>query len=354
VGKSWGSDIYDISLGLKVDSFESTAHCVTKDAKYAFGLDYSRLHRLGGYGYIGITDTSASDEAPTTQGIWKLDLHTKEKKLLLSINEVAQCDSKSSVKKGSHHFVTHLVLNPLNSRIAFLHRFFLPDGGVRTRLMAVDIDGANLRCLAVGFLSHFDWKDDRTLFIWGRSGSGIDALRSNPLLSHPFVTPFLKIAKNIARKALNKASTQLSMSFLLVEDTIEPAISPVAQGILTEDGHPMFNPVYRNFIINDTYPDDEKLRTLMLYNFDKNERTDIGRFRMIDEQPDAKLFNQYTQGCSSEILNLMSHELYSFTRSGLHCDFHPRWNADGTMVAFDSIHEGSRQIYIADVTKFVQ
>lgn len=55
----------------------------------------------------------------------------------------------------------------------------------------------------------------------------------------------------------------------------------------------------------------------------------------------------YTKGVDKRILCLMSPELFSFTRSGLHCDLHPRWNFDGTKVAFDSIHEGTRQIYIA-------
>lgn len=31
------------------------------------------------------------------------------------------------------------------------------------------------------------------------------------------------------------------------------------------------------------------------------------------------------------------------------CDLHPRWRKDGRQLAFNSVHEGSRQIYVIDV-----
>ena len=31
------------------------------------------------------------------------------------------------------------------------------------------------------------------------------------------------------------------------------------------------------------------------------------------------------------------------------CDLHPRWRPDGGQLAFNSVHEGSRQIYLLDV-----
>ena len=41
---------------------------------------------------------------------------------------------------------------------------------------------AELRCLAQGFLSHFDWQNDDTIYIFGRANSSIDAIRNNPIL----------------------------------------------------------------------------------------------------------------------------------------------------------------------------
>lgn len=52
-------------------------------------------------------------------------------------------------------------------------------------------------------------------------------------------------------------------------------------------------------------------------------------------------------------MKLFTRELYAFTRSGLHCDLHPRWRGDGTQVAFDSIHEGTPQPYVHGVKAWV-
>lgn len=346
IGNHWGADIYDVELQKKLASIDSTAHVVTSDSKYALGINYSRLHRLGGYGYIGIDDFGKEEEAPSDDGIYITNITQNMTRLLVSIREVSECNSESSAHNGFHHYLTHLVLSPDNKRVAFLHRFFLSDGGLRTRLMTIGIDGKDLRCLGFGFLSHFDWKDNNHIFIWGRTGSSVDAIRSNKLLSNPLVSPLLKPLKSIVRTVLKKSSG-LTNSFLLIEDSANASYETVAKGIIDCDGHPMFCPTNRNLIICDTYPDKNESRYLFFYDFEKNERTNIGNFRRLLELPDISMQESYTKGVDKRILGLMSPELFSFTRSGLHCDLHPRWNFDGTKVAFDSIHEGTRQIYIA-------
>lgn len=344
----WGADIYDVSTGTLIKSLDSPIHCLTKDSRIGYGMNYSRLHRLGGYGYIGIPDKFSSEATPSEDGIFETDIRTNKTKLLVSINDVAKCDPGTSANTGFHHYVTHLVLSPDNKRIAFLHRFFLPDGGIRTRLMTVGTDGTDMRCIACGFLSHFDWRDNENIFIWGRAGSSIDAMRSNPIFSNPIVAPLLGVAKGAARKLLRR-SGGMSMNFLMVKDQQEKNIHPFAQGVMTCDGHPMCCPVNRDICVCDTYPDKERCRDLYLYNFSTNERMNIGRFRMSDEQPDTSLSAEYTEGVDEKVLSLISLNQLSFTRSGLHCDLHPRWDFNGKMVAFDSIHEGTRQIYVCNV-----
>lgn len=344
VGDHWGADIYDVDNAKKIASIDSTAHCVTKDGRWAFGINYSRLHRLGGYGYIGIDDPTKNQEVPADDGIWMTDIHSNKTHLLVSIADIANVDKLTSAFTGFHHYITHLVLSPDNKRIAFLHRFFLPDGGIRTRLMTIGVDGEDCRCLAHGFLSHFDWKDNENIYIWGRSGSSVDALRSNAIFSNPIIKPMLGAIKGVARQMLRR-NTEMQMSFLMCKDQEDAPVSPIAKGIITCDGHPMTCPTDRNICICDTYPQKDKHRDLFFYDFAKNERQNVGRFFMGNQSPDTALFAEYTKGVDHKILSIMSHKLFSFTRSGLHCDLHPRWNADGTMAIFDSIHEGTRQIY---------
>lgn len=33
------------------------------------------------------------------------------------------------------------------------------------------------------------------------------------------------------------------------------------------------------------------------------------------------------------------------------CDLHPRWRPDGGQLGFNSVHEGSRQVYVIDIRK---
>lgn len=347
VGNNWGADIYDVNKGY-LRSINNTCHCLSHDKRYAFGINYARLHRLGGYGYIGLDDSTKEEETPKSDGIWITNIQTNTSELLVSIDEIANCQPETSVRNGFHHYVTHLVLSPDGHRIAFLHRFFLADGGIRTRLMTIGCDSTELRCLACGFLSHFDWKDNNHIYIWGRSGSSVDAIRCNPLFNSFFIKPLISVVKITARKLL-KCSKGMSMNFLMVEDSETAHPFPFGQGLIVCDGHPMTCPNNRDLCICDTYPDEKKERTLFTYSFSKNERIDIGVFRMSDEQPDDNLFLQFSNGVDKTIMKMFNPTLFTFTRSGLHCDLHPRWSADGQTVIFDSIHEGTRQIYMCKV-----
>ena len=356
VGDIWGSDLYDASTNQLVDRFEATTHMLSKDGKYAYGLDYARLTRLGGYGYTGLEDKCASEATPSTTGITKMDMQTKKVELLVSVRQVAECGGASS--GVSHHYLTHLCLNPSCTRVAFLHRYFMVDGGLMTRLMTIGTDGSELRCLAQGFLSHFDWKDDNTIYIFGRANSSLDALRNNPLLSNRLMAGPMKVAKKVAKFILRRGTSGGNVNagkyFMFITDSGQPKISPFAQGLITEDGHPMTNPICRDWCINDTYPDAEGIRTLMLYQFSTNQRLDLGTFKRLFEVPDMALKDTYFAGVDDKILNSISAEELAFTRSGLHCDLHPRWTRDGKTAVFDSIHEGSRQIYAVNVENLIR
>lgn len=110
--------------------------------------------------------------------------------------------------------------------------------------------------------------------------------------------------------------------FLLV-DVRDGRCTPYGEGVLTEDGHDSFSPD-RRWVLNDTYPDAHDMRTLMLVSWPEGRRIDIAR----THSPKSRWWGE------------------------IRCDLHPRWSRDGRQVCIDSVHDGSRQIYIADVSRW--
>ena len=95
---------------------------------------------------------------------------------------------------------------------------------------------------------------------------------------------------------------------------------PIGRGVLPNDGHASFSP-NREWLLCDTYPrGPERFAELMVYNIAENRKIVFGEFHH-DEQ---------------------------FT-GDIRCDLHPRWAPDGKTVTFDSVHDGSRQIYLVEL-----
>jgi Tol biopolymer transport system component len=92
---------------------------------------------------------------------------------------------------------------------------------------------------------------------------------------------------------------------------------------MPRDGHCSDSPdAARRLIANDTYPDAEQRRTLYVFDTATERRTDLGRYYSPPE-----LTQDYR------------------------VDLHPRWSRDGRQLCFDSAHEGTRQLYVAEVNR---
>lgn len=351
IDNKWGAKVYDTNTNSIAHELEDPVHVVT-DEGWAFGIDYARVHRVGGYGYTGIVDESANQHAPSSSGIIKHNVYSKKRELLISIKSIAGFQAK--VRDGRHHYLTHLVLNPSQTRIAFLHRCKLPDGGETTRLMTIGVNGEDLRCIASGFLSHFDWKDDHDIAIWGRTGSAIENIRSSRLVK--IIPPgILSFGKKVIKKIIyrqRKVQTTL-FNWLILSDHDNHRQEYLAQDSLTEDGHPMFCPNNRDWMICDNYPDKNGYRTLFLFQCSTKRKIDLGKYQMLDAKPDMYKSQIALKDIEPSVLKAFSIEDMSFYRSGLHCDLHPRWDTKGKYVAFDSIHEGKRAIYSMDVSAYI-
>ena len=120
--------------------------------------------------------------------------------------------------------------------------------------------------------------------------------------------------------------------YLLLTDRTQ-TVGSLGLGILDEDGHPTRFPT-SNTILTDTYPDASHRRTLILFDFATRERTDVGRFYSLPDE-------EHWIGGLGE----------GWEVSGMRSDLHPRWNRDESQICIDSVHGGTRQMYVVDVSE---
>jgi hypothetical protein len=177
-------------------------------------------------------------------------------------------------------------------------------------------------------VSHFDWRDDRRLLAWartGRPGGGGGGSRLVRLAgSRPFRRPPLSWGLRLARRLGAVGWTRQRLvgdRFLLFTDGTGD-VEPVGLGQLVEDGHCSYAPDGR-WILMDTYPHEDRMRTLLLYDPRARRRVDVGRFHSRDLPEEIR------------------------------CDLHAKWDREGRRVCIDSTHEGARQVYVLDVGAIV-
>lgn len=257
-------------------------YALTPDGRGAVTVNFTRLHHFyAGYGYPGGPDDGQLDNpAPEDEGVWWLDLETGESRLVVSLAELAAYRPHSRMA-GRPRYLNHLLFNPGGTRFIMLDRWMVGPGHL-TRLYTASPDGPDLCLLADDDLvSHFDWYDSEHVLAWASvPGKG----------EH----------------------------FFLFRD-LSDEVKVVGSDVLTQDGHCSYSPD-RQWLLTDTYPDREKMCTLILYHPATNRRFDLGRFYAPPQLADE-----------------------------LRCDLHPRWSPDGRQVCFDSAHEGTRQMYLVEV-----
>jgi hypothetical protein len=263
-------------------------YALSPDGKQAVSLDFARLHRLRpGYGYASYAEHFADDPAPEKLGVWWMDVKTDKNDLVVNLKQLAAFKPDDRFT-GAHHWVNHLLFNPGGTRFVFLHRWKKPDDrSWQTRMLTCKPDGTDLRItLDDGMVSHFDWRDDTTVLAWART-----------------------------KKDGNKFYTV---------DVLSGEAKVIGADVLTQDGHCSYSPD-RKWVLNDTYPDKDRMQRLMLFKVATGRRYDLNKF----------------------------HSPKQFT-GPVRCDLHPRWNRDGTQVCIDGCHDPQRQVYVLDVSEVVK
>ncbi len=266
-------------------------YAISPDGTWGIAPDFRRLNDCRpGYGYAGIPDPGRDVPAPDNAGIWKIDLRSGQIRLIITFAQVAAIDCPGGYPKGAKHWFNHLLVSPDGARFIFLHRWRGQEeraGSFHTRLFTANAEGRDLYVLDPhGRTSHFVWRDAQHVAAWAW---------------HP----------------------SLKEKFYLYRDRTD-IVEPIGPDVMTVNGHNTYLPG-NHWILNDTYPDKNRLQHPYLFHVQTGRRVPLGHFLL-------------PQPYSGE----------------WRCDTHPRSDRRGRQVCIDSPHTGAgRQMHLIDIAGIV-
>ena len=159
--------VHDLASG-DVRQLERAVYAVDPKGRYAVGLNFARLAtQRPGYGYEGVPDPWADDPAPAEDGVWTIDLATGRAALALALAEIVDMDPDAGMA-GQVHWLNHAQINTDGTRVAVLHRWQPSEGPRQTRLITLAPDGSDPRVIwAARLVSHYDWRSADEILAWG-------------------------------------------------------------------------------------------------------------------------------------------------------------------------------------------
>jgi hypothetical protein len=298
IGDQFVCHIIDIHSG-EMRTLPFPVYTLSPDGKKALSVDFERINDLRpGYGYAGIPDPNSHLTAPENAGIYLCDLEKGSKKLIISISEMQQREitgNDPSFEDMDLHmnWFNHLLFNTDGSRFVFLHRWKSSlkksVGGFGTLMYSARPDGSDIRIVdGSGYTSHFIWKNPEQLLIW----------TYHP--SHEF-------------------------GFYLFNDNGKQDPQIIGRNSMIRNGHCTYLPD-QSWILNDTYPDSDRMQHVYLYHTKDNRRIPIGDFFLPD--------------------------VY---RGEWRVDTHPRSSPDGKTVIIDAVDtQSGRQLYLMDISGIIK
>lgn len=283
--------VADIATGTS-RVLERPIAAVSHDQRRALSLNFARLRVRPEVGYPGLADPWEGVDHPDDDGIYLVDLESGGAELKVSLDEIAAVRPHPSMH-GAINWVNHLILSPDDAQAMFVHRWWPPGAPrFRTRFMLLRIADGSVSEIWPTRASHMCWRSPTQILF---SAVPADVPDDPESRADPMGFWLLDLAANDAR--------------------------PVGRDHLPPDGHCSYRPGGR-FVLMDTQPGADGLRRLLVYDEEAERALELGRFH--------------------------SPPRYA---GPVRCDQHPRWSRDGGQVCIDSVHEGSRQMYVIDAAE---
>lgn len=227
---------YDISNMKTLDIIDYPLYDIDNEEEYGISINFSRLQQLRpGYGYNFLKENRIIEKAPNNDGLYIVNIKNKEKKLLISLQELAQRNDKDL---QYYHYINHVSISPDGEKIMFFHLWTNKNQTNRkTELCIIDKNGKNFQILEEEFLvSHYTWVSNDELLV-----TAVDTLKGKCMY--------------IRYKIIQKDKFMIENKNLI------------------EDGHPTF--LHVNKFVSDTYPDNISNQRVFSYNINTNTYTQL-------------------------------------------------------------------------------
>lgn len=240
-GELLGCRVVDAQTGQQLEFIPWPIQTAHPSGREYLSLNYRRLARLRpDYGYFLPAANFSPDQPLDGDGLWRVETASGRAELIYSLADLAGLDPGPSMA-GAEHKVNHAIYSPSGKRFVFMHRWLGPEGK-HSRLYAADSsDLALTKLLDERMVSHYHWRNDDQLVVYGRTAEAGDGY-------------YLIDLPTGHRTAL--APGRLD-----------------AYG----DGHCSFDRTGR-LMVTDSYPDKGRLQHLWIYHPGQDGLWEIGRF----------------------------------------------------------------------------
>lgn len=227
-------------------------------------------------------------------------------------------------------YVEHMTFSPSGSRLGFLLRYRIDDGGIISNFFTYNLASGNISLVVrSGRFSHYCWLDDSSILFYGALNSTASKIRQSKFAQFTpkfFRKTLLKIYHEIIphNSKISKSLTGDGYHLLRIRDN-NFEITSVLDSLKWEDGHPAYCP--RNgLIITDTYPDANIKKPACVF----------GTFWENENLSEPKLLTKLNS-------------IPQFDNSPLRADLHPRISPCGNYLSLDSMCKGFRSVEFYEI-----
>lgn len=218
----------DLNSLSNIEEVPAPLYDIAPNESFGLSVNFERLQALRpGYGYCCKKNYSLDDKTPKDDGLYYVDLFTKETRLLVSLKELSDL---CHVQSEGFHYINHVSISPDSKNAIFFHIWTCKERPAwKANLCNINIKTGKVTYLETeDQVSHYDWKTSNEVLITAVDrNTGICTYRIYNILT--------------------------SEKRVLYSDH------------LIQDGHPVFSMRFDGFY-SDTYPDQSDYQYLFRYD----------------------------------------------------------------------------------------